>query len=72
MSIHLLVRTARFLLAAVRPPSTTLCMLDPELLERITVRRVEMDGRKEQLAKQLAEARAEWDELASPNVSLSG
>ncbi|MET7433218.1 MULTISPECIES: hypothetical protein [Streptomyces] len=47
-------------------------MLDPELLERITVRRVEMDGRKEQLAKQLAEARAEWDELASPNVSLSG
>jgi hypothetical protein len=39
-------------------------MLDPELLERITVRRAELDELEEQLAKQLAEVRAERDELA--------
>ncbi|WP_240509156.1 hypothetical protein [Streptomyces agglomeratus] len=36
-------------------------MLDPELLERITARRAELD---ERLAKQLAEVRTERDELA--------
>ena len=30
-------------------------MLDPELLERITARRAELDELEEQLAKQLAE-----------------
>ncbi|MFD9630317.1 hypothetical protein [Streptomyces violascens] len=39
-------------------------MLDPELLERITARRAELDELEEQLAKQLAEVRAERDELA--------
>ncbi|WP_369227999.1 hypothetical protein AB5J52_47900 [Streptomyces sp. R39] len=39
-------------------------MLDPELLERITARRVELDELEGQLAKQLAEVRAERDELA--------
>lgn len=39
-------------------------MLDPELLERITVRRAELDELEERLAKQLAEVRAERDELA--------
>lgn len=34
-------------------------MLDPELLERITARRTELDEREEQLARQLAEVRAE-------------
>ncbi|MFI8075416.1 hypothetical protein ACIF85_42675 [Streptomyces sp. NPDC086033] len=34
-------------------------MLDPELLERITARRAELDGLEEELAKQLAEVRAE-------------
>ncbi|CAM5587217.1 hypothetical protein [Streptomyces coeruleorubidus] len=38
-------------------------MLAPELLERITVRRAELDGLEEQLAKHLAEVRAERDEL---------
>ncbi|MFC9284562.1 hypothetical protein [Streptomyces collinus] len=38
-------------------------MLDPELLERITARRAELDELEEQLAKQLAEVRAEWAEL---------
>ncbi len=37
-------------------------MLDPELLERITARRAELD--EQQLAKQLAEVRAERDDLA--------
>ncbi|MEV5086278.1 hypothetical protein AB0K74_49115, partial [Streptomyces sp. NPDC056159] len=36
----------------------------PEVLERITARRAELDGLEEQLAKQLAEVRAERDELA--------
>ncbi|MEU0234862.1 MULTISPECIES: hypothetical protein [unclassified Streptomyces] len=40
-------------------------MLDPELLERITARRAELDELEEQLAKQLAEVRAERDELAA-------
>jgi hypothetical protein len=35
-----------------------------ELLERITARRAELDELEEQLAKQLAEVRAERDELA--------
>ncbi|MCA6091423.1 hypothetical protein LE181_04460 [Streptomyces sp. SCA3-4] len=39
-------------------------MLDPELLERITARRAELDEFEEQLARQLAEVRAERDELA--------
>ncbi|WP_436989830.1 hypothetical protein [Streptomyces sp. enrichment culture] len=38
--------------------------MDPELLERITARRAELDEREGQLAKQLAEVRAERDELA--------
>ncbi|MEU8874543.1 hypothetical protein AB0D24_26050 [Streptomyces javensis] len=38
--------------------------MDPELLERITARRVELDELEERLAKQLAEVRAERDELA--------
>jgi hypothetical protein len=39
-------------------------MLDPELLERITARRAELDELEEQLTKQLAEVRDERDELA--------
>ncbi|MET9515835.1 hypothetical protein [Streptomyces sp. NPDC002994] len=39
-------------------------MLDPELLERITARRAELDELEEQLAKQSAEVRDERDELA--------
>ncbi|MGW5398077.1 hypothetical protein [Streptomyces sp. NPDC003952] len=39
-------------------------MLDPELLERITARRAELVELEEQLVKQLAEVRAERDELA--------
>ncbi|MFE9042515.1 hypothetical protein ACFYOG_16555 [Streptomyces sp. NPDC007818] len=39
-------------------------MLDPELLERITARRAELDDLEEQLAKQLAQVRAQRDELA--------
>ncbi|MFF7415346.1 hypothetical protein [Streptomyces lydicus] len=35
-----------------------------EILERISGRRAELDGLEEQLAKQLAEVRAERDELA--------
>ncbi|MEU5125903.1 hypothetical protein [Streptomyces mobaraensis] len=34
-------------------------MLDPGLLERITARRAELDELEEQMAKQLAEVRAE-------------
>ncbi|MGW1399858.1 hypothetical protein ACWCRF_14580 [Streptomyces sp. NPDC002405] len=39
-------------------------MTAPEVLERIAARRAELDGLEEQLAKQLAEVRAERDELA--------
>ncbi|PAZ15960.1 hypothetical protein CLM62_10825 [Streptomyces sp. SA15] len=39
-------------------------MMDPEVLERIAARRAELDGLEGQLAKQLAEVRAERDELA--------
>ncbi|MFE7462974.1 hypothetical protein ACFU6R_02565 [Streptomyces sp. NPDC057499] len=39
-------------------------MLDPELLERITARRAELDELEEQLATQLEAVRAERDELA--------
>ncbi|MGW7421478.1 hypothetical protein ACWGJB_15600 [Streptomyces sp. NPDC054813] len=38
--------------------------MDPELLERITAWRAELDELEEQLAKQLAEVRAERNELA--------
>ncbi|MER7701240.1 MULTISPECIES: hypothetical protein [unclassified Streptomyces] len=40
-------------------------MLDPELLERITARRMELDELEEKLATQPAEVRAERDELAT-------
>ena len=39
-------------------------MMDPETQERIAARRAELDGLEEQLVKQLAEVRAERDELA--------
>jgi hypothetical protein len=39
-------------------------MADPEMLARLTARRVELDELEEQLAKQLAEVRVERDELA--------
>ncbi|MFD4577766.1 hypothetical protein ACFWNK_36480 [Streptomyces sp. NPDC058417] len=39
-------------------------MLDPELLERITARRAELDDLEAQLVEQLAEVRSERDELA--------
>jgi hypothetical protein len=39
-------------------------MPDAEVMERITVRRAELDVLEEQLAKQLADVRAERDELA--------
>ncbi|MEU0344633.1 hypothetical protein ABZ092_38280 [Streptomyces bobili] len=39
-------------------------MLDPELLERITTRRAELDELEEHRAKQLDAVRAERDELA--------
>ena len=38
--------------------------MDPELLERITARRAELDEREELLAKELAEVRAERNDLA--------
>lgn len=38
--------------------------MDPELLKRITARRAELDELEEQLAKELADVRAERDELA--------
>ncbi|WP_079175187.1 hypothetical protein [Streptomyces malaysiense] len=38
--------------------------MDPELLERITARRAELDELEERLAKHSAEVRAERDELA--------
>ncbi|MFJ7527917.1 hypothetical protein ACIQ1S_23680 [Streptomyces griseus] len=38
--------------------------MDPELLERITARRAELNQLEERLAKQLTEVRAERDELA--------
>ncbi|WP_199829726.1 hypothetical protein [Streptomyces sp. MMG1121] len=46
--------------------------MDPELLERISARRAELDELEEHPAKQLAEVRAERDELAVLNGSLSG
>ncbi|MFD7686429.1 hypothetical protein [Streptomyces sp. NPDC059781] len=38
--------------------------MDPELLKRITARRAELDELEKQLAKELADVRAERDELA--------
>ncbi|MFI6475959.1 hypothetical protein ACIBL5_37705 [Streptomyces sp. NPDC050516] len=40
-------------------------MLDPELFERITAGRAELDELEEQLTAQLAQVRAERDELAA-------
>ncbi|MFE7242977.1 hypothetical protein [Streptomyces sp. NPDC057580] len=45
-------------------------MLDPELLERITARRAELDKLEERLTKQLAEVRPERDELAVAERAL--
>ncbi|MDX2606193.1 hypothetical protein PV379_05855 [Streptomyces caniscabiei] len=45
-------------------------MLDPELLKRITARRAELDELAGQPAKQLAEVRAERDELAVAERAL--
>ncbi|MFE3740787.1 hypothetical protein [Streptomyces sp. NPDC059134] len=45
-------------------------MLDPELLERITARRAELDELEERPAKQLAEVRDERDELAVAERAL--
>ncbi|MGW4698904.1 hypothetical protein [Streptomyces sp. NPDC004285] len=39
-------------------------MVDPEVHERITARRAELDELEDQLVKQLSEVRAERDELA--------
>jgi hypothetical protein len=39
-------------------------MVDPEVLERIAVRRAELDGLEEHLVKQLDQVRTERDELA--------
>ncbi|MFI8364888.1 hypothetical protein ACIGD1_32635 [Streptomyces sp. NPDC085612] len=47
-------------------------MLDPELLERITARRAELDELEEQLAKHLAEVGAERTNSPSLNVSSNG
>ncbi|MET9542478.1 hypothetical protein ABZY16_34100 [Streptomyces sp. NPDC006553] len=47
-------------------------MLDPELLERITTRRAELDALEEQLAKQPADVRAERTSSLSPNAPLNG
>ncbi|MFF7074490.1 hypothetical protein [Streptomyces pseudovenezuelae] len=47
-------------------------MLDPELLERITARRAELDELEEQLVKQLAECGLSGTNSLSPNGSLSG
>ncbi|MEW2631977.1 hypothetical protein AB0903_10015 [Streptomyces sp. NPDC048389] len=44
--------------------------MDPELLERITARRAELDELEEQLAKRLAEVRAERGELAVAERAL--
>ncbi|MGK9465120.1 hypothetical protein ACSLFT_34590 (plasmid) [Streptomyces sp. G6] len=40
------------------------CVMELDLLERIAARRAELDELEGQLAKQLAEVRAERDELA--------
>ncbi|WP_256256166.1 hypothetical protein [Streptomyces sp. MUSC 14] len=46
--------------------------MDPQLPDRITVRRAELDELEEWLAQQPAETRAERDELAVAERSLSG
>ncbi|WP_316785121.1 hypothetical protein [Streptomyces sasae] len=46
--------------------------MDPDLLERITARRAELDELEEQLAKRLAEVRAERDELAVVDDQVFG
>ncbi|WP_331737175.1 hypothetical protein OG520_44230 (plasmid) [Streptomyces sp. NBC_00984] len=43
-------------------------MVDPEVQERIAVRRTELDDLEEQLVKQLAEVRAEREDLAAERV----
>ncbi|MFD9053019.1 hypothetical protein [Streptomyces zaomyceticus] len=45
-------------------------MLGPELLERITACRAELDDLEAQLVEQLAEARSERDELAVAERAL--
>ncbi|MFE9251870.1 hypothetical protein [Streptomyces sp. NPDC007088] len=47
-------------------------MLDPELLERITARRAELDEPEEQLATQLEEVRPNETNSPSPNAFLNG
>ncbi|MFD7445747.1 hypothetical protein [Streptomyces sp. NPDC059909] len=46
-------------------------MVDPEVLERIAVRRAELDGLEEQMVKQLDQVRAERDELAAAERVLA-
>ncbi|MFC9133455.1 hypothetical protein ACFT4A_42345 [Streptomyces sp. NPDC057099] len=46
-------------------------MVDPEVTERISVRRAELDDLEVQLVKQLAEVRAERDDLAAAERVLT-
>ncbi|MDQ0771771.1 hypothetical protein QF026_000237 [Streptomyces aurantiacus] len=46
-------------------------MMDPEVQERITVRRAKLDDLEEQLVKQLAEGRAEREDLAAAERVLA-
>ncbi|MEU2674949.1 hypothetical protein ABZ622_40265 [Streptomyces sp. NPDC007164] len=46
-------------------------MVDPEVQERIAVRRAELDDLEEQLVKQLAEVRAEREDLAAAERVLT-
>ncbi|MDJ0347648.1 hypothetical protein QMK19_41220 [Streptomyces sp. H10-C2] len=46
-------------------------MVDPEVQERIAVRRAELDDLEEQLVKQLAEVRAEREDLAAAERVLA-
>jgi len=46
-------------------------MVDPEVQERIAVRRAELDDLEEQLVKQLAEVRGERDDLAAAERVLA-
>lgn len=46
-------------------------MVDPEVQERIAVRRAELDGLEEQLVKQLAEVRAERADLVAAERVLA-
>ncbi|MEW5630757.1 hypothetical protein AB1388_30030 [Streptomyces hydrogenans] len=46
-------------------------MMDPEVQERIAVRRAKLDDLEEQLVKQLAEVRAEREDLAAAERVLA-